>query len=116
MLRGPTDRTRRRIGDRFSTVWRDKGFDQFSNSQPEGSGRVRCHILPALRRVLPLLLLPVLACLILAGCGSATAGKPSPPRIGPESLFQAPGLLLSDPAGALARMKAIGVDRVRVFV
>jgi hypothetical protein len=57
-----------------------------------------------------------LACLILAGCGSSSAPSAKSPQTGPESLFQAPGLLLADPAGALDRMKALGVDRVRVFL
>ena len=77
---------------------------------------MRCHILPALRRVPPPLLLPALVCLILAGCGSATAGKPTRPRIGPESLFQAPGQVMFDPVETFKQLKALGVDRVRVFV
>jgi hypothetical protein len=40
----------------------------------------------------------------------------SPPRTGPESLFQAPGLLLANPAGTLDQLKSLGIDRVRVFV
>jgi hypothetical protein len=35
---------------------------------------------------------------------------------GPESLFQAPALLDSDPAGTLTKLKALGVARVREFV
>jgi hypothetical protein len=59
--------------------------------------------------------LVALACLALTGCGSAgSASRHVLP--GPESLFQAPALLDSDPARAMTELKALGVERVREFV
>ncbi len=36
--------------------------------------------------------------------------------MGPEAIFAAPGLLLSDPAGTLDRLRHLGVDRVRLSI
>lgn len=56
-----------------------------------------------------------LACAALAGCGTVGSST-SPVQQGPEPLFQAPAVLDSDPAGALTRLRALGVERVREFV
>jgi hypothetical protein len=51
----------------------------------------------------------------LSACASASSETP-PTRPGPETIFQAPGMLIADPAGTLREAKLLGIDRVRVFV
>jgi hypothetical protein len=58
----------------------------------------------------------LLAVLALSACGGSSAGSAPADRTGPESILQAPGQLISDPAGTLDQVKRLGVDRVRLFL
>jgi hypothetical protein len=55
---------------------------------------------------------------LLSGCGSSSRPRTLPTRSHPdlESFFEDEGLLHQNPAAALAQFKALGVDRVRVYV
>ena len=65
-----------------------------------------------------LLVLAAIAAALLSACGgSARRGVSLPATHGdPESVFTAGAPLDNDPAGTLAELKRLGVDRVRVFV
>lgn len=64
---------------------------------------------------LAVLLLAAAAPAVVAGCGSSTS-KPAPTRVGLESIFEDELGVRSDPAGALAMYRRLGVARMRVYV
>jgi hypothetical protein len=68
------------------------------------------------RRSLPLALLVLLPVLLATGCGAASHPAAAAPRRDLESIFEDEGHLHADPAGTVARLARLGVDRVRVYV
>ncbi|MFZ0088709.1 MAG: hypothetical protein WAL63_04330 [Solirubrobacteraceae bacterium] len=63
----------------------------------------------------------VLAAVLSAcGGGAATTTAALPPlhssRVGPEPMFTSAGELIADPSGTLTKLKALGVDRVHVYL
>jgi hypothetical protein len=85
---------------------------------PAASGAVAVIVrrLPSLNRHAWLLPLLAAALLLVSACGSSS--KPGAPvrRTYMESIFEAQGQLLSDPASTLTLLRRLGVHRVRVFV
>jgi hypothetical protein len=71
-----------------------------------------------LRAHLHRILVAISALALLSGCGSSsrprTLATHSHPNL--ESIFEDEGLLRQNPAAALAQFKALGVDRVRVYL
>jgi hypothetical protein len=60
---------------------------------------------------------PIAIGALLGGCGSSpSSAGPTTRQIPLESIFEADQQLDADPAGTLALMRRLGVDRVRVFV
>ncbi|MBV9197846.1 MAG: hypothetical protein JO168_27230 [Solirubrobacterales bacterium] len=90
-------------------------------SAPAGGVAVREVIvivlrLPRINRQARRSLLLAIAALLLCACGAAPKTAAPVRRSDMASIFEAPAQLLGDPAGTLALLRRLGVDRVRVFV
>jgi hypothetical protein len=82
-------------------------------TSPRGRRRAARIALPALTAALVVVL--------IAACGGsstkvATLPALTPGRAGPESIFTMGSQLIDDPVGTLNQLKALGVDRVHVYM